>query len=551
MEEKRYFKRYPADSDARLRYQDRFLPARLVDYSLSGVGIIVRERCNLQRGEIVKVEVEKPELLTDGEVVWTRHESSLTRLGLRRKGGLSGRIIYYELADALLGLYLTQRTGIFKVWLEDIIKKVYVEKGDMIFSASNQPEDRLGEYLLRKGLITPGQYKEAVAEMKKTGKRLGNILVSHGVLNPHQLFESVRGQVEEIILSLFSLEDGSFVFEEGEFPRKEVITLKLSPGNLIYYGIKRIKDVQRIMKHMPLDRIVYFSSSPLDLFQDIHVDEPGKRVLSLVDNKNTVRDIIVKSRLEPSEAAKSIYGFLSIRLLTTIPAPPVSEREVRDIYEKAEVPESIREIEDMFRNYERLGYYGVLGVKRDASKDEIRKAYYKVAKRFHPDRHFLFDDDSLRNKLNRIFSYINEAYRVLSDPEKRRRYDNEVFVKARRPSTPDPPSMRKYRLAMRYFNERNYQVAETYVRQAIYLDDSKARYHYLHGLILLRQGKVKEAKEPLQRAVELDPMNPDYMAELGWVYLRAGLKTTARGFFDKALKVSPGHEKALRGLREI
>ncbi len=550
MEEKRYFKRYPTNSEVTLKHQKKVMPARLIDYSLDGIGVIAHSRSLFHGGEIVDIEVDELALRTIGEVMWVREDRHHTRLGIRKKGRLEGFITHYELSDAFIGLHLTQKTGIFNVCLNDVTKKVYVKKGDMIFSTSNQPQDRLGAFLLRNGLITSKQYIESVDEMKKTGKRLGNILVSRGYLSPRQLFDSVRGQVEEIILSLFILEDGNFIFEEGVLPMEEIITLNLSPGNLIYYGTKKINNIQRIMKHLPFDSIVYFSSSPLNLFQDIHMDDAGKRILSCVDNKNTIKDIITKSHLEPSEAVKSIYGLLSIRLLTTIPSPLVSAKAIEDIQEE-DVPKSIKEIEDMYRDHERLGYYGVLGLKRDASEDEIKKAYYRSAKKFHPDRHFLFDDDSLRNKLNRIFSYINEAYRTLSDHEKRKKYDNEVFIKARRITTPDDPALRKYKMAVRYFNEQNYSIAETYIRQAIYLDEAKARYHFLYGLILLRQMRLNEAKGPLQRAVEIDPLNPDYMAELGWVYLKAGLKVTARGFFEKALKIAPEHKKALKGLEEL
>jgi len=551
MEEKRLFRRYSANLEANIIVYNEMLPARLVDYSLTGLGIVVSGGREFQKGEVVGLRVKGLSIDTSGEVVWTRAEDAVRRVGLRRHGKIEGSINHYELSDTFIGLYLTQKTGVLKVSREEIRKEVYVDRGVMVFAISNQPEDRLGEYLLRRGLITPGQYEEAVAEMKRTGKRLGNILVSHGVLDPHQLFESVRGQVEEIILGLFSLEEGYFVFEEGPLPRQEIITLKLSPGNLIYYGTKNIKDAQRLMRYLPLDRIVYFSSNPLELFQDVYLDETGRRILSLVDNRNTVKDIIVKSRLMASEVVKGIYGLLSIRLLTTIPSPPVTDEEKKELYERQEVPESIREIEYMYREHERLGYYGVLGLKRDASEGEIKKAYYRAAKKFHPDRYLMFESDDLRMKLNRIFSYINEAYDVLSDPEKRRRYDNETFIKPRRASAPDSQDVRNYRMAVRYFNERNYAVAEEYIRQAIHLNEEKGNYHYLHGLILLRQGRWKEAKGPLQRAVELDPLNPDYMAELGWVYLKAGLRGPAKGFFERALKVSPGHEKAMRGLKEV
>lgn len=62
-------------------------------------------------------------------------------------------------------------------------------------------------------------------------------------------------------------------------------------------------------------------------------------------------------------------------------------------------------------------YYKILGVGKDASKDEIKKAYRKLAKKYHPDLHP--DDKEATEK----FSQVNEAYEVLSDDKKRKQYD--------------------------------------------------------------------------------------------------------------------------------
>ncbi|MGW8272620.1 MAG: DUF4388 domain-containing protein, partial [Thermodesulfovibrionales bacterium] len=514
----------------------------------------------LSSGNVVEVTLLDTDRHFLGELVWVRHEEGGAVAGFRGVGSIKGTCHEFRVPDLLIGLQRTARTGIFEVTTGRKCTNICFRGGDMIFASSNQEDDRFGEVLLKGGKITLAQYIEASALLKGSGKRLGQVLIDLGYLKPSELIWAVRNQVVEIIVNLLTTECGTFEFREDAPPSKETINLNLSAANLIYRGIRRLNNFQYIIQDFPpLEANLSLSQNPLDLFQDLSLDNLGKDVLAHISYGKTVREILDVLKLNDFEVMKTIYALLSARIVVVRrddePAFTVSHEEVISEPLAGIDAEFLKTVASMYSSSEHLTHYAFLGVSQWATLEEIKRAYFKMAKEFHPDRHFNLPSEDVKRKLNSIFARITDAYTELSNPGKRKEYDQKIGVGVAQVERTAPQS--KQELAETSFNEGRSKIllgmyvdAEKLLAQAIYLDPAKSIYHYYHGLALSKFDSHGAARS-FEEAIRLDPNKSNYYSALGHAFVKLGFNLRAKRMFEKALSLESDNQQALEGLQLV
>lgn len=470
---------------------------------------------------------------------------------------LTGNIRDFSLPDILVHLNRHRKTGTLIVTTPAFTKKVYLDKGDAIFASSTYEDDRLGEMLFKAGKITIEQYEESVKLLKVKNKRQGAILVELGYLSPKDLFWGVKYQVKEIIYSLFPLEDAEYEFVEGEIPENEVITLKMSMGNLIYEGVKKISNFIRMKNELPdMDSALQLSTDPASLFQDIEFNPQDQKMLSLIDGKKTIKELIDSSSAGSFETLKTLYALWSTDTIEEKEKVIEKQEEVvtaEDILKPFPEEEEafVKRVDELYSNLEKLTANELLEINEHSDAETIKKNYYRLAKEFHPDRYFDSNNPEIKDKLPAIFDAISQAYTLLKDTDAKKEYFNSLERIQKEEDLTPKNAEEQFRRGVEEFKKGNFWGAADAFKWAIKLNEENAKYWSHLSLAYSRMDKrPKDAEEALLQAIKLEPLNVDHYANLGHIYLKAGMKKRAYSQFEKALTLDPGNAKAQKGLKQ-
>ena len=234
----------------------------------------------------------------------------------------TGNLAEAGFCEILARLSRGRETGVLHLSGPAAGKSVYLQQGSVVFASSQDPDDRLGEMLLTRGVISREQWEQAAGQVGP-GKRLGTVLVERGFLPAAELPRWVREQVKEIIFSLFSWTEGEYRFEPGPFPSSEAITLRISTAEIFLSGLRRVQKWSVLRRGTGEIRIPYrLSPDYRETLGEVVPEKEEKRLLALLESKPlTMEQAALESGLSTLRVYQLFYAFRALGII--VPAEVV------------------------------------------------------------------------------------------------------------------------------------------------------------------------------------------------------------------------------------
>ena len=258
-----------------------------------------------------------------------------------------------------------------------------------VFASSNEPGDRMGELLVREGKITAAQYERCQIHVAQSGRRMGEILVDFGYLKRRELLPAVRRHVEDIVYSLFGWDRGHY-HDHARYrpPSGERIRLSRHPASLILEGIRRKLD------RTTLERLVGPPSTVIEvrdrerlggIINTGDLARRGARRARRVRRPGRPRR---RSRAPPASIVADVlplaWGLCVLGLATARRADTELDESTALVGE-TDLAIDRERVRARWELVTEADYFALLGVRRDATAFEIRRAYQSARRDFAAD----------------------------------------------------------------------------------------------------------------------------------------------------------------------
>jgi curved DNA-binding protein CbpA len=463
---------------------------------------------------------------------------------------MKGTLTEQPLAELIRELSAKGLSGTLRLEHSRAQAAVYFENGEVVYAAANLRALRLREYLSKRGLVSE-------KDCASLGENLSDLALAAALrakraVNEKDLNAALAAVVTDVLRVTLLWTDGAWAFN-ARARLDEPVRLKIDTAPLLREAAQRLPmNLISLRFRNPGETI----SRSAAVSASSNILPAESFLLSRLDQPTRFEDAIALSGMPQFQAYRVIYGLALSGLVerefwqnafrTGVaktpekPAAPVAPQVSVSAPEPTDNRWTTVDTEEagladfLKRLGQAVNYYEVMQLPTTAGADEIKNAYYALARRYHPDRFHLKAGTPLHGKISSAFARITQAYETLTDANARAGYD-QAMERARQfaKTTAKPAASETAKAA------DDSEAAETTPAEA---EAGRAEYSFREGVGALEQGRVNDAITYLAAAARLAPHEARYRAHYGRA-LAAGAATRrlAENEIQAAVKLEPGN----------
>jgi curved DNA-binding protein CbpA len=476
---------------------------------------------------------------------------------------MNGLLTEHSLAELIKEASELKLSGALRVTKNPIKIVIFFRSGSLVLASSNLRPHRLIEMIRQSSMVS--EEHSHLLQDNLTDSALLKGLLTNGALTEDQITKILLKQAVSVITPVLLWTEGEWSFErDARLTTERQIDLK-TRELLLESG-----------RRLPSEYIKRRFTDPGEkISQSTTKATPGlltpieESLLKAVETPSTVEALTGASSGEDERTRALFSLYLAGIVERQLRSSAFNSKRVTSeaVSVKAESNgDDQSEIEALLELGEITDLYKVLGLTNSCSSSDIKRAYYSLAKRFHPDRFRSATDSATHKRVETAFARISEAYDTLKDSSSRAAYDKEAIkpkesqparqvergadvlsrASALLPSAPEAEEVAReaHLYGTEMMERENLPLALACFEQSVRLAPKEAPYHAALGKVLSQSKSTRhKAEAAFLSAISNDPANALYRVRLADFYLEVGLMKRAEGELERALAIDPGHKE--------
>jgi hypothetical protein len=244
---------------------------------------------------------------------------------------LKGSLATMSVSEVLQWIETNRKSGTLQIEMKSFRKMLYFRDGFIFFASSNREGERLGQFLIYKGVLNERKLSECLQNAKQAGdlRKLSEIVVEMGFLTQEQLLGFLSELIQEIVYDCFLYESGDFEFSDGALPEEVLTGFGLSPQEVAMEGLRRLDEYLRDQESLPNEtNFLMRTEVSLERIGSVLGSE-GKAIFKLADGTSSTNEIIEKSPFPVRRTQTVLLSLISGGAVVPIPGrvPPEKPQE--------------------------------------------------------------------------------------------------------------------------------------------------------------------------------------------------------------------------------